>query len=304
MSESTSDHVIEVKNLTRKFRRKLALDDVTLDVPKGCVYGLLGANGAGKTTLINHLLGSYIPQSGTVRVLGDDPIKHPEKTMKHVGYMSEDRVMPSWMKIRELVKFTSAFYPNWDPKFAQHLLELFTLDPESKVKTLSRGERAKAELLTALVHRPDLLILDEPSSGLDVIVRQEILKAIVRDVAGEGRTVFFSSHLLDEVERVSDYVAIMVQGQIVLADSLENILAAHTRITIRYDQAQETTPDIPGALYCTGSGQHWTVICNGDGESLRHELEQSGASIVDKQSPTLEEVFVARTKSQPDKEPA
>lgn len=129
-----SDSVIEVKNLRRKFRRKLALDDVNLEVPKGCVYGLLGANGAGKTTLINHLLGSYIPQEGTVRLLGDDPTKHREKTMKQVGYMSEDRVMPSWMKIRELVIFTSAFYPNWDAEFAQHLLELFSLDPEAKVK--------------------------------------------------------------------------------------------------------------------------------------------------------------------------
>lgn len=120
---------------------------------------------------------------------------------------------------------------------------------------MSRGERAKVELLTALSHRPDLLILDEPSSGLDVIVRQEILKAIVRDVAGEGRTVFFSSHLLDEVERVSDYVAIMVSGQIGLADTLDNIFASHTRIRIRYDDALETAPDIPGALHCKGSGQ-------------------------------------------------
>jgi ABC-2 type transport system ATP-binding protein len=261
------------------------------------VFGLLGANGAGKTTLINHLLGSYVPQSGTVRVLGNDPTKKPEDTLKHVGYMSEDRVMPAWMKVRELVKFTRSFYPNWDPEFAQELLEMFALDPESKVKTLSRGERAKADLLTALAHRPDLLILDEPSSGLDVIVRQEILKAIVRDVAGEGRTVFFSSHLLDEVERVSDYVAIMVQGKIVLADTLDSIRESHCRMTIRYDTAQDKAPVIPEALSCTGKGQLWTVICNGQQDVIRVRVGGAGASVVDEQSATLEEVFVARTKA-------
>lgn len=216
MSPEVSDNVIEVKGLTRKFRRKVAIDNLSLDVPRGCVFGLVGENGAGKTTLINHLLGSYIPQKGTVRVLGADPTKNPEKTLSNVGLLTEDRVMPGWMTVRELIKFTSAFYPDWDPTFAQELLELFQLDSETKVKNLSRGERAKAELLTALAHRPELLILDESSSGLDVIVRQEILKAIVRDVAGEGRTVFFSSHLLEEVERVSDYVAIMVKGKAVL----------------------------------------------------------------------------------------
>jgi ABC-2 type transport system ATP-binding protein len=302
MSPEVSDNVIEVKGLTRKFRRKVAIDNLSLDVPRGCVFGLVGENGAGKTTLINHLLGSYIPQKGTVRVLGADPTKNPEKTLSNVGLLTEDRVMPGWMTVRELIKFTSAFYPDWDPTFAQELLELFQLDSETKVKNLSRGERAKAELLTALAHRPELLILDEPSSGLDVIVRQEILKAIVRDVAGEGRTVFFSSHLLEEVERVSDYVAIMLKGKVVLTDSLENIRENHSRMTIRFKDEPETKPTIPGALSCTGSGHIWTVICNGRQDEIRTELAAQNASIVEEQSPTLEEVFIALTKSTPGKE--
>lgn len=299
MNTVIPDNVIEVKNLTRKFRRKIALDDVSLNVPPGCVFGLVGENGVGKTTLINHLLGSYIPQSGSVRVLGLDPTQHPVDTLSRIGILTEDRVMPSWMKVRELIKFTSAFYPNWDPTFAKELLDMFQLDPESKLKTMSSGERAKAELLTALAHRPELLILDEPSSGLDVIVRHEILKAIVRDVAGEGRTVFFSSHLLEEVERVSDYVAIMVKGKIVIADSLENIRDNHSRITIRYPEPREAKPFFSDALTCTGSGQIWTVICNGHLDKIRHEIGQQKASIIEEQPPTLEEIFVARTKAEP-----
>lgn len=296
MKTSAPGDVIEVKNLTRKFRRKLALDDVSLRVPSGCVFGLIGENGAGKTTLINHLLGSYIPQKGKVRVLGLDPAQHPVDTLSRIGYLSEDRIMPSWMRVHELVKFTSAFYPNWDSSFAAELLDVFNLDPAAQVKTLSKGERAKAELLTALAHRPDLLILDEPSSGLDVIVRQEILKSIVRDVAGEGRTVFFSSHLLGEVERVSDYVAIMVRGKIVLAGSLDDVRTSHCRMTIRYPLPRNAQPIFEGVLSCTGSGQFWTIICSGHREQIRHAVEREEASIVDEQTPTLEEIFVARTK--------
>ena len=297
MSTEISEHAIEIKNLTRKFRRKMAINDMSLTIPTGCVYGLLGANGAGKTTLIKHLMGSYIPQEGSVRVLGLDPTKHPKDTLRRVGYLSEDRLIPKWMTVAELMKFKRAFYPNWGPDFAEKLLETFSLDPGAKIKTLSRGEAAKAELLTALAHRPDLLILDEPSFGLDVIARQEILKAIVRDVAAEGRTVFFSSHLLDEVERVSDHVAIMVNGKIVLADSLDHILESHCRMSIRFESPQEKTPIIPGAIHCTGAGNIWTVIANGEIEKVRHEVAQANAEVVDEMPPSLEEVFVACTKS-------
>ncbi|HIA46493.1 MAG TPA: ABC transporter ATP-binding protein [Candidatus Hydrogenedentes bacterium] len=297
MSTETTEPAIEIKNLTRKFRRKMAIDDMSLTIPTGCVYGLLGANGAGKTTLIKHLMGSYIPQQGSVRVMGLDPTKHPKDTLRRVGYLSEERLIPKWMTVAELMKFKRAFYPNWDPDFAEKLLGTFSLDPGAKIKTLSRGEAAKAELLTALAHRPDLLILDEPSFGLDVIARQEILKAIVRDVAAEGRTVFFSSHLLDEVERVSDHVAIMVNGKIVLADSLDHILESHCRMSIRFETPQDKAPVIPGAIHCTGAGHLWTVIANGEIEKVRHEVTQANAEVVDEISPSLEEVFVARTKS-------
>lgn len=297
MSTEISEHAIEIKNLTRKFRRKMAINDMSLTIPTGCVYGLLGANGAGKTTLIKHLMGSYIPQQGSVRVMGLDPTKHPKDTLRRVGYLSEERLIPKWMTVAELMKFKRAFYPNWDPDFAEKLLETFSLDPGAKIKTLSRGEAAKAELLTALAHRPDLLILDEPSFGLDVIARQEILKAIVRDVAAEGRTVFFSSHLLDEVERVSDHVAIMVNGKIVLADSLDHILESHCRMSIRFETPQEKAPEIPGALHCTGAGNLWTVIANGEIEKVRHEVAQANAEVVDEMPPSLGGAFVARTKS-------
>jgi ABC-2 type transport system ATP-binding protein len=289
---------IEVEQLSRSFGAKQALNDVTLKVPRGCVFGLLGESGAGKTTMMRHLLGLMKPQSGSVRVVGRDPVLDPEAVLSQIGYLSEDRDMPGWMRVRELMRYTEGFYPDWDQGYADELIQRFDLIVEQKVRTLSRGQMAKTGLVTALAHRPDLLILDEPSFGLDVIARQEILKAIVRDVAAEGRTVFFSSHLLDEVERVSDHVAIMVNGKIVLADSLDHILESHCRLSIRFESPQEKAPVIPGAIHCTGAGNLWTVIANGELEKVRHEVAQANAEVVDEMSPSLEEVFVARTKSE------
>lgn len=290
-------NAIEVTHLTRQFRRKCAVDDVTLNVPRGCVFGLLGENGAGKTTLIKHLLGALKAKSGQVRVLGFDPVADCVNMLSRIGYLSEDRIMPMWMRVHELISFMRAFYPRWDNSFAEELRDIFRLDPETKVKSLSRGERAKAGLLIALAHRPELLILDEPSSGLDVIVRRDILAAIMRNVAEEGRTVFFSSHLLDEVERACDYIAMMARGKLILADTLDNIRESHHRITIRFESTHEATPNVDGALTCFGTGRDWTVICNGERERVIHFAQKANAAIVDERAPTLEEIFVARTKA-------
>ena len=165
---SPSDAVIEVENLSRSFRRKDALKHVTLRVPAGCVFGLVGENGAGQTTLIKHLIGALKPQRGRVRVFGKDPVGDPVGVLAEIGHLSEDREMPAWMRIRELLRYIRAFYPKWDPEYAEELRDMFRLDPDAKVKHLSRGERALAGLLIALAHRPKLLVLDEPSSGLDL----------------------------------------------------------------------------------------------------------------------------------------
>src|SRR5262249_31349186 len=160
-----------------------------------------------KTTLIRHILGLLKPQSGSVSVFGLDPIAEPKRVLSQLGYLSEDPDLPGWMRIHELIRYVAAFYPTWDSKYAEQLRRQFALDPQAKVKTLSKGQRARAGLLAALAYRPQLLVLDEPSSGLDPIVRRDILGAIVRTIADEGRTVLFSSHLLTEVEQMSDRVA-------------------------------------------------------------------------------------------------
>src|SRR5436189_5820533 len=225
--QMVSEPVIEVTELTRRFDSKTALSSVTLSLPRGAVYGLVGANGAGNTTLIRHLLGLLKAESGSVRVFGLDPVVDPVGALSRIGYLSEENDLPGWMRVDELIQYTRAFYPNWDDAYAEELQRAFALDPAAKIKDLSRGQKARAGLLIALAHRPELLVLDEPSSGLDPIVRRDILGAVIRTIADEGRTVLFSSHLLDEVEEVADHVTMISGGKIVLSAPLTEIKESH-----------------------------------------------------------------------------
>ena len=222
-----SEPVISLEGLTRRFGTKTALDAVNLSLPRGAVYGLVGANGAGKTTLIKHILGLLQAEHGTVRVFGLDPVADPVGVLSRIGYLSEENDLPGWMRVDELIRYSRAFYRNWDDDYAEELRRSFALDPAAKIRTLSKGQKSRAGLLMALAYRPELLVLDEPSSGLDPIVRRDILGAVIRTIADEGRTVLFSSHLLDEVEQVADHVTMIRGGRIVVSAPLRDIKAAH-----------------------------------------------------------------------------
>ena len=286
--------VVEMIGVTRKFDKKTALADLSLSVPQGVVFGLIGGNGAGKTTLIRYLLGLLRAQAGSVRVFGMDPVASPVEVLGRIGYLSENRDLPDWMRVAELMRYTRAFFPKWDAAYAEELRKDFDLAPDARIKTLSRGQRARAGLLVAVAHRPDLLILDEPSSGLDPVVRRDILGAIIRATADEGRTVLFSSHLLDEVERVADRVAMIHEGRIVLAASMDEIKESHRRVTLRFGQAAERAPALEGATVCSGQGAEWTYVCPGDVEQVRRKAEAIGAAVVGDAMPTLDEIFVSR----------
>lgn len=293
-SPSSAESVIAVRELSRRFGRKLALDNVSLYVPRGCVFGLVGENGAGKTTLIKHILGLLKAESGVVRVFERDPVSDSVGVLSQIGYLSENRDLPGWMRVAQLLRYTQAFYPTWDEAYAESLREQFGLDPAARVKTLSQGQQAKAGLLLALAYRPQLLLLDEPSSGLDPVVRRDILEAIIRTVADEGRTVFFSSHLLDEIERVSDHIAMLHQGQVVLCGALDEVKSSYRRMLLRFDEPQTSMPKFKQALSVAGSGREWAVLCNGGQPELIASAAELGARIVSDETPSLHEIFVAR----------
>jgi len=289
-----TDPVVEIKSLTRRFGANTALDKVSLTLPRGIVFGLVGANGAGKTTLIKHVLGLLKAQSGSVRVFGRDPVADPAGVLARIGYVSEEHDLPGWMRVWELLRYHQAFFPNWDAVYAEDLRARFELDPAAKVKHLSKGQRARANLLVALAHRPELLVLDEPSSGLDPLVRRDILEAIIRAIADEGRTVLFSSHLLHEVERVSDYVTMINKGKIVFSGPLDDIKETHRCLTLRFAEARSRPPVLAGVLAWEGMGHEWTAVYHGQPGEVQAVAASCGAQVLDKRVPSLDEIFVAR----------
>ena len=288
-----SEPVIDVSGLTRRFGATAALDSVSLSLPRGAVYGLVGANGAGKTTLVKHILGLLRAEGGSVRVFGLDPVADPKGVLSRIGYLSEENDLPDWMRVDELVRYSRAFYPAWDEAYAEELRQAFGLDPTAKINGLSRGQKARAGLLVALAHRPELLLLDEPSSGLDPVVRRDILEAIMRTIAHEGRTVLFSSHLLEEVERVADHVTMISHGRIALGAPLDAIKESHRHVTVRLVQSRPELPRVAGVLRWEGGGEEWTVVHCGDAGELEAAVAGWGARIVAIRAPSLDEIFVA-----------
>lgn len=286
--------LVEICGISRRFGTTVALEDVSFRAEAGRVHGLVGANGAGKTTLIKHLLGLLRPQAGTVRVFGLDPVRDPVNVLRRVGYLSEYRELPEWMRLAELLRYTQAYYPTWDQRYAESLLEMFGLDPGKRFSDLSQGMRAQAGLVVAVAHRPEMLVLDEPSSGLDVVVRQDILDAIVRTVSEEGRTVIFSSHLLDEVERMCDHVTIMHLGKVAVQGSVDEIRAQHLVSQVRFRTRLEKPPRFDGALSIAGDGRSWTVIHTTPLEALQTVAARLQGEVIESRTATLEEILVAR----------
>ena len=255
--------------------------------------GLVGKSGAGKSTLIKHILGLLRPQSGTVRVLGLDPVEKPVEVLRNLGYVSENRDMPGWMRVRELMRYCQALYPKWDQDYAEELCTLFELDRGAKLRTLSSGQAAKACLLSALAHRPELLVLDEPSSGLDPVARRDILEAVYRGVAKEGRTVLFSSHLLEEVASVADRVAMVHAGRLIVCDGLGELIAGRQRVRVRGQE--HAAPAIPNAMGRTYKDGLWTFVMLGSESEVKEHVSRDGLDVVSIDAPSLNEIFVAHS---------
>lgn len=286
-----TDLVVRIENLNRRFGRHHALKDVSLSVPRGVVLGLVGQNGAGKTTLLRHILGLLRAQTGAVTVLGLDPVAAPERVLAEIGYLSEQRDLPQWMRVDELVRYSKAFFPRWDDALASDLLGQFQLDAGQRVGSLSRGQHARVGLVLALAHRPALLVLDEPSSGLDPLVRRDILEAIVRTVADEGRSVLFSSHLLDEVERLADHLAVIDHGRIVLAGEMETLRGEHHQMTVRLGAPVDRLAAIACVVAHEDCGREARLLCRGEEGAIRRLLATAGVDVLEVRRATLDEIF-------------
>jgi ABC-2 type transport system ATP-binding protein len=245
---SKSGAVIEVDGLVKRYRGQKAVDGLSLEVPEGSVFGILGENGAGKTTTIQALLGLIRPTAGRLEVLGLDPSRQGYEVRRRTGYVPEVPALYDWMTVGEIGWFAAAFHldaegstAGYQARYAE-LVRGFELPTKRKIKALSKGMRAKVSLSLALASDPPLLILDEPTSGLDVLVRREFLESMV-DLAGAGRTVLLSSHQIGEVERVASHVALMHQGKLILAEPLDELKARTFVVSAMF--ASRDHPEVP-----------------------------------------------------------
>lgn len=289
---------IATEGLTHRFGKLTAVDDLQLEVPAGTVCGFLGRNGAGKTTTIQILMNLLRPTAGTVEVLGLNLAADSMVLRRQVGYVAENRVMYGWMKVRDLVWFTGQFYETWSQARVDALISRFGLDPEQKVKHLSRGMNAQLALALALGHEPRLLILDEPASGLDVVVRRDFLESIIGLIQEEGRTVFLSSHLVHEVERVADRVAIIDNGRLVADGTVDEVKGSVKRVVVRMPDGADGLADIEGLRQVQGEGPRRQLTVVGYGEAQAARIKAQGGQIEDVMDVGLEEAFVAHVRSE------
>jgi ABC-2 type transport system ATP-binding protein len=237
--------IIQIRDLRKKFKKTVAVDGLNLIVPEGAVMAFLGPNGAGKTTTIKCLLNIHEPDAGEVNVLGVDSRRLGPDAFRQLGYVSENQELPLWMTVRQFMDYCRPMYPAWDSAFAAKLLKQFELPPDVKLKACSRGMRMKAALLCSLAYRPRLVVLDEPFSGLDPLVRDEFIRGMLELTENEGWTVFVSSHDIAEVERMADRVAILHRGQLQLDEAAEDLQARFRTVEVILNGGTESTARLP-----------------------------------------------------------
>ncbi len=289
-----TDFAIETEGLSKRFGRQLAVDGLDLSIPTGSVFGFLGRNGAGKTTTIKMLLGLISPTSGSVRVLGLNPKKDSKAIKLQVGYVAENQSMYGWMKVKEIIKFTAGFYKNWDFTVASSFCERFELNPSAKVKNLSKGQQMRLALTLALASRPRLLILDDPTMGLDPITRKEFLNDIVRAIQEEGRTVFFSTHILGELERVADSIAIIDRGRLKVASAIDSLKASVKTVRLTFENTPPSGIEIDGLLRTEGNGRDCLVTLTDFSEDKLALLKQRYNPVgLESRTLSLDEIFEA-----------
>lgn len=294
---------IEVEDLVVRYGSKRAVDGLSLEVPRGSVYGFLGPNGAGKTTTIKTLLGFRGPDGGSARVMGYDVVEESLEVRARTGFASEVNSLYENMTARRLCELCRDLSRNWDQDLVERYMGVFELPEDTTARKLSKGQKAQLQLCLALGSNPELLILDEPTSGLDPVARHAFLKVLVGEVAAEGRTVFFSTHLLSDIEAVADTVGIIKDGRLLMSGDLDGLRATHKIFRIVYAEAPPEEEirelrNLPGVREVEREGRDVRLRTRGDVESLQRSLESRPLKVIDVDSKgmSLEDIFIAYVK--------
>lgn len=294
--------MIEITNLHKRFRKTEAVSGLTLTVPDGQVTAFLGPNGAGKSTTIKCLLNLHRPDSGMITVCGTDSRKLGPAQFTQIGYVSESMELPLWMTVKQFLDYCRPLYPNWDTNFERQLMRQFDLPAQIKLKDLSRGMRMKAALLSSLAYRPKLVVLDEPFSGLDPLVRDEFIRGLLELTEQEGWTVFVSSHDIEEVQRLADRIAIINRGKLALDETSESLQARFRAVeVVLSDDVKVPATLPPDWLHAEQAGRTLRFIMSRHAQdaALEATIRQSFPQAVQHQARpmSLREIFVSLARA-------
>jgi ABC-2 type transport system ATP-binding protein len=295
------DLLIETKNLRKTYGRVEAVRGLDLRVSAGSICGFLGRNGAGKTTTMKMLLGMTAPSAGTASVFGMDAADHSSSVSirARTAFVADEKPLYDTMRVGELIRFTAKFFPGWQPDLEATYISRFALPLDGEIGRLSRGMRTKLALLLALCRGAELLMLDEPTSALDPAAAEEVLQAIVSQVARSGTTVFFSSHQLAEIEQIADEIAIIDRGRAIVNGPLDEIREKFRRIQVVFaTDAPAHVFVTPGIARATRSGRTLTLIASGDHEPIVTEARGLMPDSIDVGPLTLKDIFLESTRTE------
>ena len=288
-----SNTVLEVQGLVKTIGGREILKGLDFDLAPGVVVGLLGKNGAGKSTLIDTLLGFALPTNGTCRVFGEESGRLSAATKGRIGFVPQQDELITMMNGKQLLALTASFHLRWDRELIDRLAREWEVPLDRRIAVLSGGERQKLATLMALGHRPDLLVMDEPASGLDPVARRQFMQAVLEIANDPGRTIFYSSHIVSDIERVANQVWILREGRIVWRGELDALKESIVRLQLRADHDLPPQLALPGQLAGVVSGRTATITLGGWRPSLLAELEQQTASRIEVETLGLEDIFLA-----------
>ncbi|MGH8228625.1 MAG: ABC transporter ATP-binding protein [Steroidobacteraceae bacterium] len=290
-----SEAVIEIEGLRKSFGNHTALGGLDLRVPAGSVFGFLGRNGAGKTTTIKHLLGLIKADGGSARIFGQ-PADDPGAAVgirRRIGFVTEEKDLYPYMTVDGIIRFTRPFFPGWRRDLERRYLDLFDLPRDRPIPKLSKGMRSKLMMLLAISRGAELLILDEPMDGLDPAVTEQVLREIVALAAGEGTTIFFSSHQLPDVDQIADHVAIIDGGKTLLCGALDDLKTHYQRLSVVCpDEPPSDIARLEGVQSVRRSGRMLSILVSRNADAIAAQLRQSSGGTVERFPVTLKEVFL------------
>ena len=292
--------IIETDQLTKSFQGNAALRGLDLRVPSGSIFGFLGRNGAGKTTTIKTLMGLLRPDSGNARVFGI-PVADSDRSVeirRRIGFVTEDKELYPYMTVEQIVRFTRPFFPKWREDLEQRYLKMFDLRPKQKIPGLSKGMRSKLMLLLAICRGADLLILDEPTDGLDPAATEDVLRELVAIAASTETTMFFSSHQLAEVESIADHIGIIDQGKMIVTGALDDMKAQYQRLQVVFTNSVELPARwAEGVESVRQEGRVVSILTSHNADGIAEQARRLAGTEVERFPVTLKEIFLEHVRS-------